>query len=145
MSYRPFAIGALIASALATAGEVPETQVLTKEIRVESSDLQPGTSKWETRWVVFPEGCEYIRHDIELLDEFPELLPSDNRLIADTVQRDSSGRAISMGVSVGAYRSLIVMRGPARTTVRLSVVVSCEDQALEKLRKKFGVETLDFD
>jgi hypothetical protein len=145
MQYALLTLGALLAAEPALGDGTPTTETLTTQIRAEGAHMPPSSSRWEARWVVFPEGCDYISHEIELLDEFPVLALSANRLIADSLQRDESGRAISMGISVGAFRPPEMAAGAASITVKLSLTVSRKTSALLTMRKKFATVDLIFD
>jgi hypothetical protein len=143
-----FAIVAILALAPTVCVSQNEAYTLTAEIRAQVANAPPGSSRWETRYVLIPDGCEYISHEIELLEETPQL-PSDGvRLIFDELRQEKSyvppGWAAVLSVGIAAHRSPAMEAGPALIAVRLSVTASCEDLALELFRRKFAIETLDF-
>ena len=129
-------------SASASAGDAGATHTLTAELRSEKQSLPPGASAWQFRMVWIPIGCEYLRHDVELVEEFPELPMGAHRYITDWVENKKAylppGYSTVLSVGVGAQRPNGISAGRALIAVKLSITVSCEPQAFEKLLEQFG-------
>src|ERR1700741_46811 len=122
-------------------------EVLTADFAAESSLLPPGGWHWERRWFVFPRGCNYLKHDIEVLEEVPERAPGEHQPVHDSVRTyapdaTTDDRTADLSVMIGTFRPYSMTPGPASIKVRVAFTVECEQQALEKLKKTFGIESL---
>lgn len=121
-----------------------ERRTLSTEFSAEKSNMPPGGMRFERRWFLFPVGCEYVSHTIEVIEEVPERGPTDHPSISDRVRKYSSDRArtftADLSVMIAAYRPTSLPPGPTSLKVRVSVVVECEESAWSKLKETFGVE-----
>jgi len=116
------------------------THTVNVEIRAERDYVPPRTYFWVHRTVLIPNECEYLDHDIELLDEFPKLAPGAKRLIYDSVEHHASfrppGFSSVMFVGISPYRPVEMEAGPARIAVKLSITLKCTSQALDQLKEQ---------
>jgi hypothetical protein len=119
-------------------------EVLTTEFAAERSVAPPGSWYWERRGFRFPKGCNYIKHEIEILEEIPKRAPNDHQPIHDSVRTyapdAAHGWTGDLFVSIGTFRPHSMSPGPTAIRVRVAVAVECEKQALEKLHEAFGIK-----
>jgi hypothetical protein len=97
------------------------TRTFSIELHAESAALSPGAGRITTSTVNFVKGCQYVRHEIEVLETSPIVAPDRHPGFRETLKRDGTGKIIRLTVAAGAFRSLMSERGPASIAVRLSL------------------------
>lgn len=132
---------ALFAPFLALSEDGKRTDTYALEMQSEFQSLPGGTWQWVHRYISFPAGCEYISHEIEVLDRRPSVSERDwpNRTVVnDTLGRDAHGKVFTLLTNIGAYRPIQLGPGFAIIKVRLSIVASCNEVAHEAMAKQFN-------
>lgn len=115
---------------------------LSTVFAAENPSLAPGGFSFAHRLVVFPAGCRYLSHDVELLDRVPELGPSDYSGISDALRKSHPEDALfdRLSIHIGAHRPRSLPKGPASIKVKVRISAECDEEALAKLVKESGLE-----
>jgi hypothetical protein len=123
-------------------------RTISEEMEIAVADLEPATWKWSFRNALIPAGCQYVSHEIELIEASPELSFDARNLIVDSLHSGTNDRpegweAVLL-VGIAAYRNQTMGRGPASTRIRVRLTANCSDLAYVKLQEKFLISRLDF-
>jgi hypothetical protein len=114
-----------------------QNQTLTTELRAERSDAPSGSLSMAKEKIVFPIGCDYVAHELTVIEEIPKRAPDDYRGILDVLDRrptdQGAERIASLNVRISAIRDSSLPPGPLLMVVKLTLTVSCTDIALKQL------------
>jgi len=114
-----------------------QNQKLTTEMRAERSNAPAGSLTIEQKKFVFPIGCDYVAHELKVIEEIPKRAPDDYRGILDVLDKrptdEGTERIASLKVRISATRDSSVPAGPLLMIVKLTLTVSCTETALKQL------------
>lgn len=118
------------------------TATVAGDVSVSFHSRQSGTHRWSGKTIRFPKGCEYVAHDVALVERTPKSpneiqAPDPRHYFRDRLMHNRRDRVSALDVGVRAHRPFDLGPGPALTTIRVSVTVRCDSALLEKFRKQF--------
>ena len=114
-----------------------QKQILTAELRAERANAPGGSLTVEQRKYAFPIGCDYVAHDLKVIEEIPRRAPDDYRGIFDTLDKrrtdEGRERVHYLNVRISAFRDSSLPAGPLIMVVKLTLTVSCTGDAVVQL------------
>ncbi len=127
---------------VALAGDqVRKEATVRLEVRVAGGATKDGPSVGKSGRFDIPEQCEYVSHDVEILERVPAAagVASDaSTAFEETVQRSRSGRVTSVRLFVFAARAERVGEPQPKIAASLVTVVRCDEVGIAKLRTLGG-------
>lgn len=128
--------------------QAEQTRVLTDELRAERANAPSGSLTMEQRKYSFPMGCDYVAHELAVIEEIPRRAPDDYRGIFDVLDKSRTAKGAeridSLRVRISAFRHSSLPPGPLLMVVKLTLTVSCTDEdALKQLLRSTDLHVVE--
>ena len=104
-----------------------------------TADGISGGHQGVSRRIVIPGGCDYVTHDVELLDG-TSAHSQDGGITSfkDAVERDRAGRVTALRLTVNARRGDARRAPPETIKARMSVLMQCDPEIAEGIGEGSG-------
>jgi hypothetical protein len=104
-----------------------------------TADYVSGGHQGVSRRLVIPDGCDYVNHDVELLDGTSvHSRDGGSTSFKDEVVRDKGGRVTELSLTVGARRGDTRRSPPETIKARMAVRMQCNDEIAKAIDEGRG-------
>jgi hypothetical protein len=130
----------LILSGVAAADDASKHVRTSLRVTLEATaDGVSGGHQGVSKRIVIPDGCDYVTHDVELLDG-TSAHSQDGGITSfkDDVVRDRADRVTELRLTVGARRGDARRAPPETIKARMSVFMQCDAEIAERIEEGSG-------